>query len=769
MKARNTIGLLLLFLALFSCNVTKNLADNETLYKGAKFEIFKAQDSMKLNLQDAKDELSSLIKKKTNAQILGYPYKLGIYNSMGEPKGKGLSYWIKNKIGEPPVLGSSIDLKKNIAILENRLENRGFFGSSVVADTSKKNKELKVVYKAMLQPAYTIRNLAFKFDSVSAIGKNIHSLTQSSYLQKGARYDLDLIKAERARIDAGLKEKGLYFFNPDFIIVDIDSSVGERQVDMFLRLKKETPPKAKLEYRLNQVYVFADYTADTDTSMQLVKQQSRFAAGYHIYDPERKVRTAVFKRALVFKPGDLYSREMHNQSLKRLVNLGMYKFVKARFQETDTTAQPSLNAFYYLTPAPVKSLRAEVSGLTKSNNSAGTQISLAWRHRNLLRGAEQFSARIYGGLEKQVYSQQPTISTNRFGVELNLVSPRLIGPFKFKSKADFTPQTKFTLGYEFFERNTQYTMNSAKLSFGYIWKRDITQEHRLDIISLNLVQPTYINPDYQLMLDTNITLARSIEKQFIIGPNYNYNYNSLIVANNRPHNFYFNWNLDLSGNLMGAVTGADINNGKQKQFLGIPFSQYIKTEMEFRHYLKLSKRNTLVSRVLGGIGYAYGNSTNLPFVKAFFAGGTNDIRAFRARSLGPGSYYAGNAATSTVSLPDQPGDLKLEINSELRFKMFSVLYGALFVDAGNIWTIRNDVNRPGAQFTSSFLKQFAVGVGTGFRVDVSYFVVRLDFSIPVRKPFLPEGSRWVFNKIAFGDDDWVKQNLIYNIAIGYPF
>ncbi len=769
MKELNKIWLLLLFLFLLSCNGTKHLPDNETLYKGSKFEVVKVQDSMKLDIKDAKEELASLIKKKPNAHIFGYPYKLAVYNLMGEPKGKGLSYWIKNKLGEPPVLGSGIDINKNVAIIENRLENRGFFGSTATVDTTKRNKELRVVYKALVQPAYTIRNLTFRFDTISAIGKNIHELASSSYLQKGSRYDLDVIKSERERIDAGLKERGMYFFNPDFIIADVDSAVGGHQVDMFLRLKKETPAKAKQEYRLNEVYVFADYNADSDTSMQVVKQQSRFTGGYHIYDPQRKVRSSVFKRALVFKPGDLYSREMHNQSLKRLVNLGMYKFVKARFQETDTSLLPSLNAFYYLTPAPVKSLRAEVSGLTKSNNSAGTEISLTWRHRNLLRGAEQFSAKIYGGSEKQVYSQQPTISTSRFGVELNLISPRMIGPFKVKSKGNFTPQTKSTLGYEFFERNTQYTMNSAKLSFGYIWKRDITQEHRLDIVSLNLVQPTYINPDYQLMLDTNITLARSIEKQFIVGPNYNYNYNSLILANNRPNNYYLNWNIDLSGNIMGAVTGADIKNGVQRHFLGIPFSQYIKTELEFRHYLKLSKRNTLVSRILGGIGYAYGNSTNLPFVKAFFAGGTNDIRAFRARSLGPGSYYAGNAATSTVSLPDQPGDLKLELNTELRFKLLSVLYGAFFVDAGNIWTIQKDSSRPGSQFTSSFLKQFAVGIGTGLRVDVSYFVVRLDFSIPVRKPFLPEGSRWVFDKIAFGDDEWVKQNLIFNIAIGYPF
>jgi outer membrane protein assembly factor BamA len=331
------------------------------------------------------------------------------------------------------------------------------------------------------------------------------------------------------------------------------------------------------------------------------------------------------------------------------------------------------------------------------------------------------------------------------------------------------PQTKSSLGYEYFERNTQYTLNSAKLSFGYIWKRDIKQEHRFDLLVFNLVQPTYISPEYQLSLDTNITLARSIEKQFIIGPNYNYNFNSQIQPNNKINNYYFNANIDLSGNLMGIATGADLSKGQQKFIIGIPFSQYVRTELEFRHYYKLGKHQTLATRILGGLGYAYGNSNVMPFVKAFFAGGTNDLRAFRARSLGPGTYYAGNAATSTSILPDQPGDVKMAMNAEWRMKLFSVLYGALFIDAGNIWTLNEDSTRPGSKFSNQFSKEFAVGAGAGLRVDVSYFVLRFDFSIPIRKPYLPDGNRWVMNKIDFGNNDWVKQNLVFNLAIGYPF
>ena len=770
---RRTLKIAILFFLLIgsACNVTKHIPDNDTLYKGSKLELENLADSMKLNKKDLKEELNGLIKIKPNSNIFGLPYKLLIYNWAGTPTGKGLRYWIKNSLGEPPVLGSTINFEKNRDIIENRLENRGYFFSNVVVDTVKKSKELRIVYTAKLHPASTIRKVQYHFDSSSVIGKEIIELGKSSILKTGANYDLDQIKSERNRIDAGLKDRGMYFFNAEYLIMDVDSALGNNQVDIICRFKKDIPKKAKQDYHIGNVIVFADYRVDTDTSAQNVLKNATKIEGFHIYDPNKIVKPKVFTKSLVVKPGELYSRELHNQSLKHMVSLGMYKFVNARYQETDTSVQPTLNVFYYLTPSKDKSLRAEVSGLTKSNNSAGTELSLTWRHRNFFRGAEQLSARIYGGLEKQVSTQQPTVTTNRFGVEFNLLSPRIIGPFQLGSmtRGGFTPQTKTTLLYEYFERNTQYTLNSAKLSYGFIWKTDIRQEHRIDIFSMNLVRPTYISPAYQQALDTNITLARSIEKQFIVGPNYNYNYNTQIKPNLNTHNFFVNANIDLSGNAMGLLSGADISKGKQKELFGIPYSQYIRTELEFRHYLRINKRNILASRILGGIGYAYGNSDLLPFVKAFFAGGTNDIRAFRARSLGPGTYYGGNATTSTVVLPEQPADIKMEFNTELRTKLISFLYGAFFVDAGNIWTMKSDSSRPGSKFTGSFMKEMAVGTGLGLRIDVNFFVVRFDFSIPVRKPFLPDGKRWVFQEIDFGSADWRRQNLMFNLAIGYPF
>jgi outer membrane protein assembly factor BamA len=275
------------------------------------------------------------------------------------------------------------------------------------------------------------------------------------------------------------------------------------------------------------------------------------------------------------------------------------------------------------------------------------------------------------------------------------------------------------------------------------------------------VQPANITPFFQKNLDTNVVLRRNIEKQFIIGSIYNYNYNSLAEPNFKRNNFYFNGNLDLSGNIFGLVSGANASNGNLKGFFGTPFSQYVRAEVDFRHYYKLRKQSSFNTRFLAGIGYAYGNSEYMPYIKEFFAGGTSDIRAFRSRSLGPGSFYQPAIDTSGFYI-DQPGDVKLEMNLEYRAKLFSIVRWAAFADLGNVWTLKNDTSRPGSQFSGKFLDQIAVGVGLGLRFDVNILVLRLDVAFPIRKPWVTEGSKWDLGSINFAD-------AVYNLAIGYPF
>jgi outer membrane protein insertion porin family len=261
-------------------------------------------------------------------------------------------------------------------------------------------------------------------------------------------------------------------------------------------------------------------------------------------------------------------------------------------------------------------------------------------------------------------------------------------------------------------------------------------------------------------------LEKVIEKQLIFGPTYNYTYTNTMLTS-RKNTYYFKGGVDVAGTIAGLATGANIKKGDTIKVFNVPFSQYAKMETEFRHYLKLTETSQLASRIIVGAGFPYGNSDELPFIKQFFIGGTNSIRAFRARSIGPGTFK--EIVPANTFLPDQSGDIKFEVNTELRAKLVSIINGAIFVDAGNIWLIKNDPLKPGSQFSGKFLNELAVGTGAGLRFDLSFLILRTDFAFPLRKPYLPEGQRWVLDQINFTSGPWRSENLIFNLAIGYPF
>ncbi|HEX5150141.1 MAG TPA: BamA/TamA family outer membrane protein [Parafilimonas sp.] len=756
--------ILFFFIALFaaSCSNTKNLGSNQNLFVGADEKIKSSDKLSSSKRKGLESEMHSLVRPKPNTTVLGVRFKLTVYNMFKEPKKpKGILYWLKHKVGEPPVLASNSVLEKNRQVIQNHLDNKGYFRDSVQMDTSIKNKKLKVTYTALLDTQYRIKAVSYPSDS-SVLAQTIQRrATKEKYrlLKPNDPYDLDIIKAERTRVDARLKEHGFFYFAPEYLVANIDSTVGNHKLDIDLHVKPETPFYARKPYYINDVYVFTDFDINGDTSLI----GARNFHGYTIIDPDNKFRPTIFRRTLVFDSGDLYNRTDHNLSLNRLITLGVYKFVKVRFEPADTAEK--LNAFYYLTPTNKKSIRFQVSALTKTNNATGGEFSVNWRNRNIFRGAELLTISANAGFQKQI-SGGIRVNTLSYGLEGHLFVPRVISPFKINTSSAFVPQTKFSLGYSFFNRTTEYVLNSASAGYGYVWKNNVKNENELTLFNINFVKPTNITDSFRAKIDTNLALARSVQKQFILGTIYNYNYNTQAKPNTNRNNFYFNGNIDVSGNLIGWITGADLAHGKQKKVFGEPFTQYIRLEADVRHYLRLGNQfRSLNTRFDAGVGYAYGNDTLMPFIKAFFAGGVSDLRGFRARTLGPGSYYAGNPRDSFIY--DQPGDVKLLMSLEYRAKLFSVLRYALFADAGNIWNLRKNDSIPGGELTSNFLNDIAIDVGVGLRVDISILILRLDIAIPVRLPYLPAGQKW--NKIDFGDNDWRKNNIVWNLAIGYPF
>jgi outer membrane protein insertion porin family len=766
MIKRTLFYITILLLATCSCSNLKYLPAGESLYTGAKVNVNTGSPSAK-KAKTLKAELESLTRPRPNKKILGLRFKLWVYNIAGNPKKENsLRGKLKYKTGEPPVLLSDVNLEHNIQVLASNLQNQGFLQATVTGDTVVKNKKATAVYTAQTGAQYSIGQVLFEKDS-SLLSRTIDSSATNTFLKPGQPYNLDVMKAERERIDAFLKEKGFYYFNPDYIYVSADTSIGNYKVNMGVNIKPTTPRVAKNTWRINEILIFTNYRLGAN-STDTLKNNGTLYKGYRIVDRQKLYKPQLFDRTMLFNPGDLYKRSSHNLTLNRLITLGLFKFVKNRFEMTTVQDTPKLNTFYYLTPLPKKSLRVELNGSTKSNNLTGSQISIGWRNRNTFRGGELLSITGLGGFEVQYSGQYRGFNTYRAGLEANLSIPRFVVPFlNFNTRGGFVPKTNILLAYDLLNKQKLYTLNSFRASYGYIWKENVKKEHQLNPVSINYVQPVNVTDIYRAAIDTNPTLQKAIDKQFILGSTYSYTYNPL-TGTGPQSGLYFNGNIDLSGNIAGLVSGASLKNGKEVSLFGAAFSQYVKADVDLRYYVKTGKASVWANRVIAGVGYPYGNSSSLPFIKQFFIGGNNSIRAFRSRSLGPGIYLA-SKDTITRFFPDQSGDIKLELNTEYRMKLVSVVNGAIFADAGNIWLYNKDPQKPGAEFTKQFLNQLAVGAGVGLRADVSFLVLRLDLAFPLRKPYLPEGQRWVINQIDFGSSSWRKDNLVLNIAIGYPF
>lgn len=740
------------------------------LYTGSKIKI----DSDSLSRKDRKalqEELEENIVPKPNSSFLGLRPRLFFYNITKEPeKQKGLRYWMKYRLGEEPVLLGDVDREFNRDILVNYSENKGYFNADASYDTITKNKKAEIIYTVTPGNQYKINEVEYEKDS-TLINEEIQKITRRSLLKPGNPFDLEVIKAERERIDRNLKERGFYYFSPENIIVQADSTVTkDHKVDLNVKLKDNTPELAKQQFSIDKVIVYPNYNIqDVKEGKYGIPSHLDTISKYqfediYVIDSEKKFKPRIFDRVLYFKTGDVYNRSDHNLTLNRLINLGVFKFVKNEFVISDSI-QNKFDVYYLLTPRELQSLRLETLGRTNSANYVGSELNLNWTHRNIFRGAEQLKVALYGAFDVQMGGPKDAANIFRAGANAKLSFPRIVAPFRFPSSSEFVPRTNISLGYEFQNRTDLYTLNNFNGSFGYVWKENVRKEHDLKIIDITYVSPANVTPKFDSLAMNNIFLKRIVEPQLIYGPSYSYTYTTTMTP--RKNTIYYRGMIDLAGNLTGLLTGANAKEGNEKKIFDVPFSQYVKMENDFRYYHRFNRKSSFASRIIAGVAYPYGNSEHIPFSRQFFVGGSNSIRAFRARTLGPGSFDP--RIDENAFFFDQSGDLKLEINAEYRFNVFNFLNLAAFVDAGNIWLINEDEDRPGGKFSKEWLSEMAVGAGLGLRLDFNILILRLDLAMPLRVPYYDKKDRWTFDKMDFGDSQWRKDNLILNIAIGYPF
>ncbi|MBB6611696.1 BamA/TamA family outer membrane protein [Pontibacter sp. Tf4] len=777
--------LLAALLLLCGCTGTSRIPQDDALFTGFNVKVEARNDSTNRQKQ-LQTELEAAVRPKPNFSLLGMRPKLAIYNTFYTEKDKGLKHWIQTKLGEPPVLLSTVDTATVSLVMSNRLHNRGYFNNSVQSKTNVRKKTATIDWTAYVSQPYRIRQVVYTIADSLIVQQDIEQNRGESLLIPGEPYDLDKMTAERVRIDANLKNKGYYYFSPDMLIFSVDTTVGNRRADVLMRLKQNLPDQALRPYKIDDIYIFANYNIGDSLSVN----DTISYKNYKYIPNENYVRARHLVRGVFIEHDSLYSRQDHLLTINRLSGLSAYKFVNIDY-ETDTLNPGLLDTFIYLTPSFKKSLRMEGKFVSKSNNFTGPGITVSFRNRNALKGSELLNVDFTGNFESQAGgrgSQENTatekqlntnLSSYELGVQSSLTFPRIISPFRLRNlRTEFVPKTRMGLGFNFLTRVRYFQMNSFNASYAYNWKPKKEFTHDFTPINLQYVQLASVTDEFQDLLDQNVFLRRSFEDQFIIGSIYQLTFSNQMETN-RTHQFFDNITLDGSGNLINglqSLTGAEEpQENKPRTIFGRPYSQYVRVENDFRYYFNFGQESQIVTRLLAGVGYAHGNSTVMPYVKQFSIGGPNSIRAFRARSIGPGTYDVTEKADSLVfSYFDQTGDMKLEANIEYRFPIAGFFKGAVFVDAGNIWLLKEtrnekgEIDRPGGLFEGNeFLGELAVGTGFGLRVDVEFFVLRFDLGIPVRVPYLPAGERNVLSDFKFGFKG--DNSMTLNIAIGYPF
>ncbi len=773
---------LILFIALYSCSVKKFIPEDEYLYSGANIEI-EADTTIKDEPQ-LKAELQNVLRPQPNTKILGgYPGVYFYYKANREKPGF-INKFLNKNFGEEPVYISQVDLTNTEDLLLNRLENRGFFYSQVASDTTinTKAKTGKASFSLQVPKPYLMETYQLDTDTM-LVYTQIKRKMDNSLLEKGMRFDLPDLKAERERIDQDLKKSGYYNFNPGFLLFEADTNqYDKKRFDLYLKLKKNVPPKSVIPYEISNVNVYANYNIDEDS---ITKNFKRYKNKNYFQD-EVFFKPKYLDPYILIQTGDFYDPEISRNTSRRLGSIGSYKFVNIEYEEIDTLATDSLGllqANIYLSPLKKRAIRTELQAVTKSNSFTGPHLAITFANRNLFKGGESLNISANVGYEFQISSGQ-RLSSLQLGLKNDLIIPRLLFPVEINSnffKYDI-PRTKISLAGNLLNRSQLFTLGSVSSTFGWFWNANRYVSHELNPISLNYVSLTNTSPEFEDILRENPFLQNSFDQEFISGLTYSFIYNGLIDAN-KQHAFFFNANLDIAGNTV-SLLGKEAETGKKEVF-GLEYAQYAKIDGDFHYHFRLPNNHVIATRLFAGIGMPYGNSDVLPFSKQYFSGGPYSVRAFRIRSLGPGSYYRqpqnqvdeqGNPVLDQNGDPipvdnigyfDQTGNIRLEANAEYRFPLITYLNGAFFIDAGNVWNspkvaeasmVEGDTEPRGA-FTSNFLNEFGIGGGAGLRVDIQSFVIRLDLAFPFHDPNLPGGPEWVFD---FG-------RPVLNFGIGYPF
>ncbi len=756
-----TIGL---FLLLAGCSTTRRLGSDETLYTGVKKIIIDTDSSGSL-VEGAESAITSPLSIPPNNPLYTpyfrtpLPIGLWAWNYLYTPKEKGLGQWLYRKLAKEPVLISKVQPDLRVKLVENILGNYGYFGSHASYDLLPHHnpKKAKITYRIEVARPWFYSSIGYPPPKILAPGE-MESLKATSLLRVGGQYNLDTLSAERNRISNILRNKGYYFFRPEYIGYLADTTQQPGQVALRLQLTPGIPSVATQAYTVGDVDIHLSRI--NGGAIDTLQQNGRTI----VYQTPLKLRPRLLNRLITFQRGDLFTLDEQNATLNNLSKLGVFRSVNLSVTPPDSPhGSDSLNVEIDATFDYPLEAELETNVTSKSNSFVGPGLSLRLSNNNMFRGGEVFSLKLNGSYEWQTGNKNSgggsssKLNSYEFGLNASLDIPRLWFPGYFKRFTRYPSRTRFQVGVDLMNRPKFFRILSSSGSISYDFQTSPRSYHTFSFLKLTYNNLLNTTAEFDKTLEENPAIALSFRNQFIPSFTYSYTYD----RNYRRNRLFWQNSFTSAGNLLYGIMELAGHKGT-KEIFNNQFSQFVKATSEIRFYQKLGQINWLVYRFMVGAEHPYGNSTVVPYTEQFYIGGANSIRAFTIRTLGPGSYRP--PSDDRNAYLDQTGTFKLEANIEFRFGIMGRLGGALFLDAGNIWLLKNDPRRPGGQLTlKSFPKEIALGTGFGLRYDISYLVIRADLGIGIHTPYPNPDKRGYYNIASF------KDGLGFHLAIGYPF
>ena len=721
--------------------------------------------------------LEGYIRQNPNARWFSLvKVPLGIYAISGHD-----SNWMNRtlqRIGEAPVVYDWQQTNRTCQELRTALQNMGYLSAKVSCHEKYHSKyKVSLTYHLHTGEQYRVDSIRMDIQD-TAIARHLERIATRTLLRKQMKLNINQLDEERTRIAEYLRNVGYYKFSKDYITYTADTIFGTHRatLTMHLRPYRETSESADTLhpiYTIGNVNFVTEFDIANINQYRLVNFKHLNYKGVDIHYRDRlNLRPSVFFENSFLRRGDLYRTFNVDQTYSLFGRLGALKYTNIHF--TERADSNLLDVFVLTAPANVQSFTAEMDG-TNTAGDLGAAVSFTYQHRNIFRGSETFTFKVRGAYEAisglQGYDTDNYID---YGAEMTLNFPRFMFPFltsEFKRR--IRASSEIGIKYNTQER-PEFSRRVASASWSYRWTQRQRIQHRVDLLDLNYVYMPTISAtfrnEYLNNVAANSILKYNYEDLFILRFGYSYSYNSLgsrgqTTSNNRS-NFSIRLNGESAGLLLNLISQTIYTRkvGDGQYALGnIAYAQYLKGDIDFTQNLVIDYRNTLSFHAAFGIAYPYANSTVLPFEKRYFSGGANSVRGWSVRSLGPGSFSGGD---SRIDFINQTGDVKLDLSLEYRTLMFWNLNGAVFIDAGNIWTLRSYKEQPGGQFRfDTFLKQIAVAYGIGLRLDLNFFILRFDGGMKAINPAYPTSSKEHYPLLNpdFGRD------FTFHFAVGYPF